>query len=353
MRSKSILIIALSGIGDALMFSPALHLLRQTFPDAQIDILCMFKGVENLYQQNSDINNILRWDFLQTSLSSSFKFVLGLRGRYDISISVYPQNRWEYNIICYLVGAKQRFGHEYNHLNLISLFFLNNNRVHELDSRHNVEENIELVKLLGVKVTTEIPSLTVNLIPADEKNADEWLIKQDIQSQPLFVGFHAGSAEFKNHIKRRWAGEKYAALGIRLIKERNATVLLFGGPDERMLNERINATMNSKGYIVQTPFMTTAALMHRCKIFICNDTGLMHVAAGLQIPTVSIFAFTNPAYVYPWKTHYTMVRHPMECSPCFYYSPRPAQCKWEEDAFRCITHIELDEVWHTVEMMLS
>jgi heptosyltransferase-2 len=167
------------------------------------------------------------------------------------------------------------------------------------------------------------------------------------------IGFHAGSAEFKNQLRRRWAPEKYSALGRWLKENYGAAVLLFGGPDELALNEKINAGMKNNGFIVQASFMTTAALIEQCRFFLCNDTGLMHVAAGLQVPIVTIFAFTNPAYVYPWKSRYLMVRHEMECSPCFYYSPRHANCRWKEDQFRCITHIEVEEVKTAVEKMLK
>ena len=115
------------------------------------------------------------------------------------------------------------------------------------------------------------------------------------------MGFHAGSAQFKNQFRRRGAPENYASLGKILNEKYQAAILLFGGPDELALNTRINEAMGGTGHIVQTSFMTTAALIKICTLFICNDTGLMHVAAGLQVPIVTIFAFTNPAYVYPWK----------------------------------------------------
>lgn len=349
---QKILIISLSGIGDAAMFSPALRLLRQTYPDATIDLLCMFKGVEEIFQRNADIDKIYFWNFLKASPLASLRFVFGLRGKYDASISTYPANRWEYNFIQFLTGAPKRLGHDYNHRNFSSLSFLNTHRVHEDDQRHNVEENVKLAEVLGVSLPQELPPLQIFTNESDRTHASEWLQQTGIADNSLLIGLHAGSAEFKNQIKRRWAPEKYAALGLQLMKEKQATILLFGGSDELALNQQINALMENRGFIVQTAFMTTAVLMQRCALFICNDTGLMHVAAGLQVPTVTIFAFTNPAYVYPWKNRHILVRHPMDCSPCFYYSPRPANCKWKEDRFRCITHIEADEVWRAVEQIL-
>jgi heptosyltransferase-2 len=352
-KPNKILIVSFSGIGDAVMFSPALHLLRTSFPDAQIDLLCMFKGVEEIFLRNPEVQTVSRWDFLHANLLASLRFVLSLRKRYDVSISVYPANRWEYNFINFLIGAKVRLGHEYNHYNLASLYFLNNGRIKENDALHNVEENIELVKLLPVSGKEEIAPLNVQCTDADRHSAGDWLRREGLSQKSFLIGIHAGSAEFKNQFRRRWDPEKYSALGLFLKQRYQAEILLFGGTDELKLNQKINAGMSGIGRIVQTSFMTTAALMEQCKLFVCNDTGLMHVAAGLQVPIVTIFAFTNPAYVYPWKSRYTMVRHEMECSPCFYYSPRHANCRWKEDRFRCITHIEVEEVKAAVEKMIG
>jgi heptosyltransferase II len=346
----NVLIIALSGIGDALMFSPALTLLRRQYPKARIDLLSMFKGVKELYDRNPDINEVLHWDFLHRSPISSFAYLLRLRGRrYDATISVYPQNRWPYNLICSVIGAKKRLGHDYDHVNTRSLNFLNNLRIHEERRRHNVEENVKLVELLGVQIPRELPPLQIKLKPDDQAQGEEWLQSQGIQGSRVLIGFHAGSALFKKHIRKRWAPEKFAELGRRLKEEQDAVVLLFGGPEEYELNEGINRAMGGVGRVVQVPSLSVgAALIARCNVMVCNDAGLMHVASALSVPVVSVFAYTNPLGLYPWKTPHRVVRRDLECSPCFYYSPRPVHCVWKDDQFRCITHIEVDEVWKAV-----
>ncbi len=353
--NMKILIFALSGIGDALMFSPSLKLLRKNFPDAQIDMLAMFKGVQEIYSRNPDLNNVYFWNFLGENPFSSLQYLMRLHmERYNVSINVYPSNRWPYNVISFLIGAKKRLGHEYNHANLSSMNFLNNVRVHEDDTKHNVEDNIELIKKLGITPTLPLPPLDVYLTEKDEILASDWLKSNNLTDKKLFIGYHAGSSVLKNHAARRWAPEKFAKLGLQLMKEKNATILLFGGPDEYELNDSINSLMENKGIVVKVPtLMSSVALMKRCNVFVVNDSGLMHVAAGLQLPTVSIFAYTNPVYVYPWGTQYVMVRKDLECSPCFYYSPKPATCKWDTDKFRCNSQIQVNEVYTAVETLLS
>ena len=213
-----IIIFALSGIGDALMFSPALKLLRQRFPDARIDLLAMFKAVAELYQRNPDINTVHFWNFLSSHPFSSLAFILQLRRqRFDISFSVYHSNRWPYNLISFLVGAKKRLGHDYHHINGRSLNFLNNVRVLEDDAIHNVEENRNLVDRAGVEATFQLPPLQVTLNQTDEAEGSEWLKTNNLGPDSLFIGYHTGSALFKNHIHKRWAAEKFARLGKILV----------------------------------------------------------------------------------------------------------------------------------------
>jgi len=108
-----ILILALSGIGDALMFTPALQLMRKELPDAQIDALVMFKGVKDMYERNPDLNNVYHFDFIKEGPFRSLKYVLSIRHRYKVSINVYPSNRIEYNLINFLVGAEKRVAAKY------------------------------------------------------------------------------------------------------------------------------------------------------------------------------------------------------------------------------------------------
>ena len=109
-----VIIIALSGIGDALMFSPTLEKIKIEFPDAKIDVLTMFKGVEEIYSLLPQVSNAIYFNFLKEGVLNCLSFVLKLqKSNYDISVNVYPSNRKEYNIISWLIGAKQRLGVKY------------------------------------------------------------------------------------------------------------------------------------------------------------------------------------------------------------------------------------------------
>jgi heptosyltransferase-2 len=345
-----ILILALSGIGDALMFTPAITLLRKALPEARIDAVVMFRGANEIYERNQSLNNVYYFDFLNKNRLSSLKFILSLRGKYDASINVYPSNRKEYNILSFLIGAKKRVAVHYLRMDSKNLGYLNNIKVTEDDNVHNVQANIRLCeKLLNIKFD-EVPDLYFPLTIEDEKFADDFLKELHIAGSDLLIGFHPGCATFKNHIKRRWEPEKFAELGKRLINDFKLKILIFGGPDERKLKENICRMIDSSNSfsVIKGSLTENAAVIKRCNVFVTNDSSLMHIAASLKRKVVSIIGPTNIKYIHPWHTKYKVVSLNLDCSPCFIYSPRPLICFRDDLKFKCIKELSVNMVYNAV-----
>ena len=347
-----ILINALSGNGDALMFSPSLRLLKEKLPDSEIDMLVMFRSVKEMYDQNPFINKIHFIDFLKQSKLRSLAEVRRLKNNeYDYSINVYPANRLEYNIVNAFLGAKKKIAHHYTHTEFSRAEFLNDILIDEIKDRHNVLQNLDLIKPIVSVSDDEAGQMEIFINDDDKTKAGEWIMTVNPENKFL-IGFHTGSSVLKNHIHKRWDKNKYAELGISLIKDHNAKILLFG--NEFDLNNEINAMMNDQGVIASTDnYMDSIARMEHCKLFVSNDTAFMHSAAALQIPTVGIFAYTNSKELYPWKTKHIVVRKELECSPCFYNSPRPVTCIFKgEEEFKCMKMITVDEVYSAIKQLV-
>ncbi len=347
---KKILIIALSGIGDALMFTPSIELLRKLLPSAKIDALTMFTGAKEMYERNPFIDHVYYFDFLKSSIFSSLKFSLKLRNKYDATINVYPSNRKEYNLISFLLGAKSRCAAIYVRKDFQNLGFLNNTRINEVDSKHNVQTNIKIIeKLLKININEE-PDLSFPLTDQDELIASNYFNEIKLKEKDLVIGFHPGSATLKNHINRRWAPEKFAALAIRLIKDFGASIFIFGGPEENELKNSIKNMIGlSSAFIINTKtFPQNVAIAKRCNVFVTNDSSMMHVASALKKNVVALIGPTNVNYIHPWKTNYKIISLNLDCSPCFFYSPRPLICSRADTKYKCIKEIEVDTVYNAV-----
>lgn len=345
-----ILVIALSGIGDALMFTPALSLLRKHFPATQIDALVMYRGAEEIYANNSNLNKIIYFNFLNEGAFKSLKFLFGLRKKYDASISVYPSNRKEYNLIHFFIGAKKRVGAVYLRKDKSNFGFLNNVRVLENDLVHNVQTNIKLCEALIGKKFIEEPALEFPNSEREDEFAREYLNKIGIENTELVIGFHPGCATLKNHIKRRWEPEKFAELGKRLIEKHSAKILIFGGPEEKELKNEIHSLIGSDkvNVINVSSLKQSSAIMKRCNVFVTNDSSQMHIAAALGLKVVAIIGPTNEKYIYPWKTDYQIVSLNLDCAPCFFYSPKPLICNRTDVEFKCIKELTVDMVYTSV-----
>ena len=353
-----ILILALSGIGDALMFTPALSILKKEMPDAEIDALVMIGSAREMFERNKNINNVIYFDFLKEGFFSSIKFIFSLRKKYNLTVNVYPSNRKEYNIVNFLIGAEKRAGINYLRKDKKNFGFLNNIRITENDTEHNVETNIKLVEKILNKSFNESKSDNFLEFPLSEEDnffARNYLNHLNITQKDFVVGFHPGCATLKNHIKRRWEPEKFARLAKLLIEKDNAKVLLFGGPEENDLKEYIASKVKSPNIFVvkSNNLAASAAVMKRCNIFVTNDSSLMHVASAMELKVVAIVGPTNRFYIHPWKTDYRIVSLNLSCSPCFFYTPKPLKCFRDDVKFKCIKEIDVDMVYEAVKEMME
>lgn len=349
-----ILVIALSGIGDALMFTPAVKALKQCYPESQIDCLAMYKGVKDIYERLPEINKVIYHDFLNKNNFTNLFFVLKLANQYEASFSVYPSNRWHYTLISRLINAEKRMGVRYLHKDFQNLGFLNNVTTKEDESLHNVEENLRLVEKYSGQKNRDEYGLMFPLTGEDENFAESYITEHVNGSNNVLIGFHPGCSELKNHVNRRWAPEKFAELAEELIKKKKAKVFVFGGPDEDELKQSIVDQVNSDNiFNVRTENLAqTAAIMKRMNVFVSNDSSLMHVAAALKLKVVAIIGPTNVNFIKPWKTKHRVASLNLECAPCFYYSPKPLTCTRTDVEYKCVRELDAQLVYdHLIDLL--
>uniref|UniRef100_A0A7C4ELB6 Glycosyltransferase family 9 protein n=1 Tax=Thermodesulfovibrio aggregans TaxID=86166 RepID=A0A7C4ELB6_9BACT len=334
---KKFLILPLYGIGDTLMTTPAIEVLKKSI-DCRIVNLCMFKSTYEVLKNNPFIDEIIYFPFLEKGVLNSLKFIFSLE-KFDCSINFYPSNRRQYNILSFLTGAKIRLGHRYFKRDLVELNFLKNKTLKEDRDLHNVEENLKLLELIGIKVT-ELGKMKIYL-KEEEIEQGEKLVKS-LSEKDIKVGIHTGTSSFKKHEKKRWAREKFLEL---IDSFPDFDFFLFGTEEEKDENYFIlnNAKHKNVILIENEPIRKVATLIKQMNVFISNDSGLMHISAAVGTPVVAIFGPTNPVWVRPWEVKHRIVKADMPCSPCFYYSPEPLKCRASLD-FKCLKEIDVSMV---------
>jgi len=348
---EKILVISLPGIGDTINSTPVYRPLSRAYPEAHITALVMYGPCKEVLETNPHINEVILWEFLKRSKSATLGFILEMRRkRFDLSITCYPANRKEYNLASFLIGARLRLAHQYSHMNIQNLFFLNNRTIMERSGLHNVEENLRILELAGVPVREEDRVLSLPLPPEDEAFAREFL--SGLPSRPLLIGMHAWSTTLKEMHRKCWPADNFADLAARLKRDFDCEVLLFQGPHDEETNRRILDRCQAPLRVVRnTTVRQSAALLKKCDLFITNDAGPMHIAAAAGTRIVAIFGPTDPGELHPWTRDFRIVRAGLECSPCFYYSPRPLEC--ERKDFACLTQLSVDKVYNEVADVLK
>lgn len=346
----------LPGIGDAILFTPALAMLRRGLPHAHITAITMFKGTADILETNPDLDEVRQFDFFHARKLEGLRYVLSLRReRFDLSIMPFPSNRLEYNFVNRLVGRRWRAAHRYQHQSWQNLWFLNNITVTELGTLHNVEENLRLARAIlervGAPVVETKPELKLTLSGDDERYADEYLAP--LRGATLF-GFHTYSSVFKNMTKKCWDKDNFVALIRRLGEaDPNARFLIFSGPADEENNRYIMQRVDGRVRLVREPNLRRAlAILRHCRLFICNDAALMHLAAALRVPIVALFGPTDWKRLHPWSDTHAIIHKDLPCQPCFYYSSRPLRCVAGIN-YACMREITVEEVFAAVQNLLA
>ncbi len=347
-----VLFITLSGLGDTLMHVPMMEILKAKMPDAETHALTKFIGSKEVLEGNPALDKVMHFDFEREGVFGTLKFVSKLRNYYDVTITCYPANRIHYNLFQFLMGGKIRLAHSYRHWNILNCWFLNHT-IMEDDNLHNVDENIRLLKFLGINYDNSDKKYVPKIYLSEENKQFARKYVEKLRNGKLLIGMHTWSTEFKNMHKKCWGQEKFAKLIDLLYEELNAITLIFEGPNDKKAVEFIMEKTRHKPHVVRDlKIKDMAAIIQQCDLFITNDSGIMHVAEAVGAPLCVIFGPTNPAWSGPYAGKFKIIRKNLRCMPCFRYSPEPLKCKVYGD-FRCLKDLEVDYVFEEVKNFLD
>lgn len=349
---KKCLIFFTIGIGDSLMVTPVIESIKN-MPDFEFSALTISPQVEDIMHNSGSFRKVHFINFLKDSMTDSFRSLNEVRKeKYDISILVFPSNHYKYRVVHFLTGAKKRFGMSYLDKNFPNLAFLSGKLLKEDRSLHAIEQNFRLFEFALKTKLARSNKMTINLNDTDRSIADFFISDKKLENK-IFVGLHPGSDLFKNMEKKRWGADKYIALMKSNSGKEKIHFLIFGGKPETGLNEEISSASKSNSTVVKNvPFFQSAALIERCRVFICADTGLMHTAAALDVPVIAIFGPTSSVYTKPMNAGSVVVKKDYPCSPCYEYSRTPIFCD-QEDQYKCMNDITVAEIKEILDKKLN
>ena len=355
-----ILVVKLSDMGDVLTVTPALRALRESFDDAHITILVPPTSAA-VIRGSPLVDDVLVFDKFPfdaprdalrlRSLGSGIDLFRRLwREKFDVVLLMHHlTTRWgavKHALLTLATGARQRVGLD----NGRGWFLTQRAKDHGFGHVHEVEYWLEVAKLLGAN--TEEAHLEVALSPEDEHFAIHHL--PSAEGRPL-VAIHPGSGGYSR--ARRWSSAGFARVAKELVRLYDATIVLVGGGEERELVQQIARDLDPQpiNLVGLTTVKQLAAVLHRCQLFIGNDSGVMHLATAVGTPVVAIFGPSNPKAWGPWpgpKGKARVVRLDLPCSPCLYVDGRVGNRKGCE-AMTCLEDIKPEMVLKAALPILS
>ena len=314
MEFSNILVRATNWIGDAVMCLPALTALRERFPKARIVILAK-PWVAGLYERETFADEVILYDQRKRR-----EMVRDLRRRrFDCAILL--QNALEAALIAFLARIPTRIGY-----NRDGRGFLLTHSIpvpHRGDiPRHERFYYLELLRRAGI--LTRLPeSNLIRLTPPGVPRAS-------------VIGVSPGAAY---GTAKRWLPERFAQAALEIARKRNASIALFGSAAENALCEQIAARLGDyphRNHAGQTTLAQFIELAAACEVFLTNDSGAMHIASALGVPTIAIFGATDDIGTGPTGQNARIVREKVDCSPCLL-----RECPIDH---RCMTQVTVERV---------
>jgi len=344
---QKILIRGVNWIGDAVLTIPAIHAVRKTFPDAHISLLVK-PWVADIFTANSDINEIILYEDRYTGIKGKLRLANLLKLK-KFSTAILLQNAFDAALITWLAGIPERIGYDtdFRRILLTNAVALTK----EILTRHQVYYYLNIVNATGAAPVETTPHLS--LTREERERAKKTLESFNAAQLPL-IGINPGATYGS---AKRWLPERFAELIIHIIDTLNGKVILFGSQSELTTSyEIINAITARSSHITdpmshvlnmagKTGLRELAALISECDAFVTNDSGPMHMASALFVPTVAIFGSTNRKTTGPFGQEHRIVSKDLPCAPCM-----KRECP--EGHLKCMTEISADEVLEALKQLL-
>ncbi len=318
-----ILIRATNWVGDAILSLPAVEAVRARFPRAHIAVLAR-PWVADIYSFGDFADEILLYEKGQgmDALGERLRVAGELRKRrFDCALLL--QNAFDAALLAVLARIPERIGYARDGRGWLLTRSIRLPRAGEIPE-HESYYYLELLRRAGwLEQLPEEPVARLGGIRHEP--------------QPV-IGVSPGAA---HGTAKRWLPERFAAAAAALARGKHASVSVFGSAGESALCERVAEEIRSCGVEAQslagrTSLAEFIRLAAQCMLFLTNDSGAMHVAAALGVPTVAVFGPTNAQATAPLGTRVRLVREPVECSPCLL-----RECPIDH---RCMTRVSADRV---------
>lgn len=317
---------ATNWVGDAVMSLPALRALRGRYPAAHIAILAK-PWVGDLYGREPFCDELI--PYTPKTLAEKWAAGRALRGRgFDVAILL--QNAFEAAAVAFAAGIPERIGYARDGRSLL----LTKAVAVPKPGQHERFYYLELLHRAGIlDRVPECEAIRLDGAGAARAAGLERFAARGMGG--VLVGVSPGAAYGS---AKRWLPERFAEAASRVAGEMGGRVAIFGSAAERDVCEAVarGVTVPVHNFAGETSLGEYIELAAACRVYLTNDSGPMHIASALGLPTVAVFGATNHVTTGPTGPLARVIRENVECSPCL-----KRECPIDH---RCMTRVSAERV---------
>ena len=325
-----ILIRSSNWLGDAVMSVPAVRAIKNGRPDTHITVAAPAK-IASMWKLVSEVDAII--PLTGNSLVAAAR---SLRRQSSFDAAILFPNSLRVALESWLSGIPRRVGYRGH-----SRSWLLNQIIPEPrwpgPLEHQSSRYLHIAHDCGAE-TSNVEHRTPNIATASIHQ------RSTIDHSPIRIGL-SPSAEYG--LAKRWFPERFAEAAAAVTARSPVQWILLGKKNDAPIGEQIATALGDScvNRIGQTTLEQLIDELRQCRLLLTNDTGTMHLAALLGVPTVAIFGSTEPRLTGPLGDRHIVLRHHVECSPCFLRN-----CPID---FRCMKAVSVQEVADAVMSILQ
>ncbi len=320
-RVKKILVISLSNIGDAILTTPVIEVLRKEFPQAHLALLVGTRAFD-VFKSDRRLDAKIIYD-----KSICWKNKLGLlnrlrHDRYDLIVDL------RHTAMSIFLGARYR----------TSIFGKPAKSLTHMQDRH-----LWKLKSLGLDITHSRGPY-VEFSESDRDCVNQMFKQWQFQDGQKLVAIAPGA----RNMTKRWDKEGYRQLISYLSGQYKVKVVVVGDAQDELLVDEIIAPLSPKPFNAagKTSIAELALLLTKCSLLIANDSAPMHLGWAMNTPVVAIFGPTSDTKYAPRGKNDIVIRKQLPCTPC-------EQSLCPKGTRECMKLISADEVFAACKKILD
>ncbi len=326
---NKILCIKPRGIGDIVLSTIVLDNLKAHFPSVKIDYLTE-RFAKSAVENNPLVNKVITIDKKEFPLKAALKI---RKEKYDMILDLWSNPRSAQ--ITFLSGVKYRVGFAYRGRKYAYNLLATSSK----GEHHSAEHNLELLKAIDVPIISKRIHYYIN--EKDDLVAKDFITENFNHSKTIIGIIPSGGWPSK-----RCDASKWVEIGKAVNEKYNSNILIIWGPGDENDSKYIKENLPGSVLAPKTTVSEMSGYIKNCSIILTNDSGPMHIAAALNIPTLGIFGPTNPKAHGPYSENSTyVIKEDLFCIIC-----NLLECPYNHE---CMLQLPIDSVLNKIEKIRS